>query len=86
MPEIMAHELDAWERLCFGAVVVGTIFPAKGDGVVGEGEHARIVNGGASDVGTEIFDGRSAGTGGLDMHTPIFAPERWVDWPVILFK
>lgn len=86
MSEIMAHEFDAWEGLCFRAVVVGTIFPAKGDGVVGEGEQARIVNGRASDVGAEIFDGRSAGTGGLDMHSPSLAPDLRVYWPVLLFE
>jgi len=84
--QIVAHELDAGQGFYFGAVMVRTVFPTEGDGVVAESEHARIVNGGASDVSAEIFEGRSTGAGGLDMHAPIFAPDLGVDFPVMFFE
>jgi len=84
--QIVAHELNPRQGLYFGAVMVRTVFPTEGEGVVAEGEHARIVDGGASDVSAEIFDGRSTGTGRLDMHAPIFAPDLGVDFPVLFFE
>ena len=83
--QIAAHELDAWQSFYFGAVLIRTIFPTEGDGVVGEGEHARIVDGGAGDVSAEIFEGGSSGASGLDVHAP-FAPDLGVDLPVVFFK
>ena len=72
--QIVADEFSARQRLELRAVMVGAIFPAETDGVVGEGRHPRIIDGGTSDVGAEIFDGASAGAGGLDVHSPIFSP------------
>src|SRR5262249_55138110 len=84
--KIMANELDARQGFFLLAVVGGTIFPAAGDGGLGEANHARIIDGGASDVGPEIFDSRSAGTGGLNMHSPILAPDLRVHLPVMFFE
>src|SRR3974377_411263 len=84
--KIMAHELDGRQGFYLGAVVVGAIFPAEGEGIISEGHHPRIIDGGASDVGAEIFESRSAGAGGLDMHSPILAPDLRVHWPALFFE
>lgn len=84
--KIVAHEFDAGQGFCFGAVVVGTIFPTKDDGVVCDGCDASIVDGGAGDVGAEVFDSRSAGTGGLDVDTPVLAPDLRINLPVLLLE
>lgn len=84
--KIVTHELNAGQVFCFGAAVVGTVFPTEGDAVVSDGSDASIIDGGASDVGAEIFNGRSAGAGGLNVNAPILAPNLRVYLPVLLFK
>ena len=86
MAQIASDEFDARECFGFGAVVIGTIFPAEGDGVVGNRDYARIGDGRAGDVGAQVFEGGSSGAGGLDVHAPVFAPDGRIDLPAVLFK
>ena len=75
MAQIAAEEFKGWECFGFGAVGIGSILPAEGDGIVRDGEKARIGDGRASDVSAEIFEGGSSRTSRLDMHAPVFAPD-----------
>src|SRR5215472_14122802 len=86
MAQIAAEEFKGWECFGFGAVGIGSILPAEGEGVVGEGEQARIGDGRASDVSAQIFEGGSSRTLGLDMHAPVFAPDGRIHWPALIFK
>ena len=86
MTQIAAHEFDTRQRFELGAVVIGTIFPAERHRVVSNGDEPCIVDGGASDVSAEIFDGGSTGASGLDVHSPIFGPDLRIDLPIVLFK
>ena len=57
--EVAPDKLDAIESFShFDAAIA--IFPAEGDRVVIDGDDAAVSDGGACDVGAEVFDSRGA--------------------------
>lgn len=83
---VAAEELNPRDSFCFPTAVIGPIFPAESDGGIGEGEKARVVNGGAGNVSAEVFDGGSTGARRLDVNAPVFIPNGRIDWPAVFFK
>ena len=67
-------------------VVVGAVFPAKGNRVLVDLEHAGVGDGGAGDISAEIFERAGSRTAGLDVHAPVFAPDLRIDLPVIVLE
>jgi hypothetical protein len=81
--QIALHELHALEGAEFGAVAGVAVLPAEGDGLLGDPHHAGVADGGARDVGSEVFEGGTTVAGGLDVDTPVPAPDVGVDLPVV---
>ena len=86
VPEIAAHKLDARQSERLATVLMGTIFPAEGDGLGGDRQQARVSDGGASDISAQILNGGSSGASRLDVHTPLLAPDCGIDLPIVLFE
>jgi len=84
MAQVAAHELNSGQIQSFDAVVVVSIFPTKRDGVFVDLEDAPIVDGSASDVVAEIFDGGGPGTCRLDVDSPVFGPDLRIDLPIVV--
>ena len=58
--------------------VVGAVFPEKGDGIVGAGDHALIADDAAGDISAKISDGMSPGSGRLNTRPAAAGPSS--DW------
>jgi len=86
MPQIASCKLRAWQGGSFQAVGAVAIFPAEGDGLVGDLEDAPIADDAAGDVGAQIFESGGSIARRLNVHAPVGAPDVWVDLPVVVFK
>ena len=86
MAQVTPDEFHAGQGEFFGLVVIRTVFPAEGDGVRIDLEHTGIGEGGAGDIGAEVLEGAGAGAAGLDMYSPVFAPDRGIDRPIVCFE
>jgi len=84
--EIAADKFDPGQFQDFGSIVVGAIFPTKGDGLIGDLEDSPITNGGAGHVSADVFEGGGAGASGLDVHSPLFGPDVGIGLPAVLFQ
>ena|SRR3974390_2854739 len=84
--QIAADKLYAGQSKRLAAVVMGTVFPAEGDGLGSDGEQTRIIDGGASDISAQILKGGSSGACRLNVHTPLLGPDLRVDLPIVLFE
>ena len=51
-----------------------------------DADHACIGDGGARDVSAQVLEGAGSGTGRLDMHSPILAPDLRIDLPIVLLE
>ena len=86
MTQVAARELDSRQGHRLGFVVVAAILPEEGDRTGIHPQHAGIGDGGAGDIGAEVFERAGARTGRLDMHSPVFAPDFRIDLPVVLLE
>jgi hypothetical protein len=77
--QVAFDKLSAWDRVGAHGVAVGAVLVAEADVGIGNGNYARIANGGAANVGTEIFDDVLAAAEGFHVHAPILLPDGAVD-------
>ena len=80
--QVASDEFDAGDGRCFDAVALVAVLPAEGDrpGIVGN--EAAVGDGGAADVGTEVFDGGLPRAEGLDVDPPVGAPDSGIHFPI----
>ena len=80
--QVSANELDAGEVRLFHAVAFVAVFPLEGHRVGIAGQDAAVADGGAADVGPEVFDGGDPRAEGLDVDPPADAPHGGIHFPV----
>lgn len=86
MPEVTRHELHPADGGGLTPVLFGSVLPTEGNGVIGDVDQARIVDGGACDVSAQVFEGAATGTRRLNVYAPVLVPDDGIDLPVVLFQ
>ena len=75
VPKITFDKLDPWQSAGLAAMARVAILPLEGNGAVGDLEDSRVADGGAGDIGAQIFEGGGTVAGGLNVHAPILVPD-----------
>lgn len=76
MAQVSTDELHAGERFCLDVVTLGAVLPPEGVRLSIGGNDAAVADGGAENVGAEVFDGGDSRAKRLDVDPPVDAPER----------
>ena len=77
--QISFHKLHAFDRLDARGIAIGAVFPVETDVGIGHRNDARITNGGAAHVSSEILDDVLTAAEWLKMHAPVLRPDGWID-------
>jgi len=86
MAQVAADELDAVNAFHTPYITVGAVFPGKRDRALVEGEDTGVADGSAADIGAEILDSPFTVSKALEMHAPVFLPNRGINgWQVGVF-
>ena len=86
MAQVAADELDAGNAFHTPYITVGAVFPGKRDRALVEGEDTGVADGSAADIGAEILDSPFTVAKALEMHAPVFLPNRGINgWQVGVF-
>ena len=86
MPQITRHELHTSQRTSLRAIAGIPILPAERDGILPHPNHSRIADGRARHVVSQILQRAGSIARGLDVHTPVLAPDVRIDLPFVALK
>lgn len=77
--ELTDDEFDAFNCLAADGVAVCAVFPAETHLAIADRYNSRVADGGATDIGSEVFDDTFAAAEGLEIHPPVFLPDGGID-------
>ena len=84
--QVAAYELNSGQSEFSASIPVRAVFPSEGHRVWSDPKHADIGDGSARDVSAQIFQRAESGTAGLNVHSPVFAPDLRIHRPLVFLE